>query len=140
MLAAAGYVRERVQLYICLDTLEYVARGGRIGHARRLLGAMLNIKPLIYVNHDVGIVEPGGMALTRRKALEMLYSKFFALMNTNRTLHIAVLHGDAAQDAAEMYDRVYQQYRPEELLVNITCPALGINTGPNTIALCGYNS
>ncbi len=44
----------------CLDTLEYLYRGGRIGNARRLLGTMLNLKPLIEVNHDKGIVEPAG--------------------------------------------------------------------------------
>lgn len=139
MLAAAENVRKRVQLYICLETLEYVARGGRIGRARRLLGAMLNIKPLIFINHEAGIVEPGGMAMTRKKGLDLLYHTFFSLMNVTHPMHIAVLHGDAAQDAAAMVDRVQAEYHPEELLTNITCPALGINTGPQAIALCGYS-
>lgn len=139
MLAAAEDVRKRVQLYICLETLEYVARGGRIGHARRLLGTMLNIKPLIFINHEAGIVEPGGMAMTRHKGLDLLYSKFFSRVNVKKPMHIAVLHGDAAQDAAKMLDRVQADYHPAELLTNITCPALGINTGPQAIALCGYS-
>jgi DegV family protein with EDD domain len=139
MLAAAERVRERVQLYICLDTLEYLYRGGRIGNARRLVGTMLNIKPLIYINHELGIVEAGGMAMTRRKSLETLYSKYFSLMDVTRPLHIAVLHGDASQDAAEMFDRVQREYHPVELLTNITGPALGIHTGPLAIALCGYS-
>jgi DegV family protein with EDD domain len=139
LLAAVERVRQRVQLQICLDTLEYVYRGGRIGNARRLAGAMLNIKPLIYVNHEVGIVEAGGMAMTRRKSLEMLYNKFFSLLDVSRPLRVAVMHGDADQDAAEMYDRVYREHHPVELLTNITGPALGINTGPQTVALCGYS-
>ncbi len=139
MVAAAETVRRRVQLYIGLDTLEYVARGGRIGRARRLLGSMLNIKPLIFVNHEVGIVEPGGMALTRGKMLELLYKKFFSLVTVDLPMRIAVLHGDAARDAAEMIERIRREFHPLELLTNITCPALGINTGPHAIALCGYS-
>jgi DegV family protein with EDD domain len=138
LLAAADRVRQRAQLYIGLDTLEFLYRGGRIGNARRLVGAMLNIKPLIYVEHATGIVEAGGMALTRRKSLDMLYSKFFSLMDVNRPLHVAVMHGDAEQDAAEMFDRVHREYPQAEVLTNITGPALGINTGPKAIALCGY--
>jgi fatty acid kinase fatty acid binding subunit len=139
ILAAAERVRRCVELYICLDTLEYVYRGGRIGNASRLVGAMLNIKPLIYINHESGIVEAGSMAMTRRRGLEMLYNKFFSLVNPSRPMHIAVLHGDAAEDAAVMVERVRREYHPRELLTNITGPALGINTGPLAIALCGYN-
>lgn len=138
MLAAAEKVRQRVQLYICLDTLAYVYRGGRIGNAQRLVGTMLNIKPIIYVDHKTGTVEASGMALTRRKSLELLYQKFFEQMDGHKNMRIAVLHGDAAQDAAALYDRVKQEYHPAELLTNITCPILGIHTGPQAVALAGY--
>ena len=138
MLAAAEKVRKKVQLYICLDTLEYVYRGGRIGNARRLVGTMLNIKPLIYVDHEAGVVEPGGMAMTRRKGIDLLYQKFFSQLDTRRPMHIAVLHGDATRDAAALADKVRQEHSPAELLTNITCPTLGIHTGPQAIALCGY--
>lgn len=139
ILAAAERVRKRVHLYIGLDTLEYVARGGRIGNARRLLGTMLNVKPLIFVDHDSGVVEPIGMAMTRRKMLNQLFEKFFAQLDPSRPMHIAVLHGDAAEDAAALCERVQQEYHPAELLTNITGPILGLNTGPQAIALCGYS-
>ncbi len=138
MLAAAEAVRQRVQLYIVLDTLEYVYRGGRIGNARRLVGNMLNVKPMIAVDHESGIVEPAGMAMTRRKSLEMLYKRFFSELDTRRPLHVAVLHGDAAKDADLLAGRVEQDYPQAERLYNITCPVLGIHTGPQAIALCGY--
>jgi DegV family protein with EDD domain len=139
MLAAAERVRQYVHLYICLDTMEYLYRGGRIGNARRLVGAMLNIKPMIYIDHEEGIVEAASVTMTRRKSLETLYKKFFSLVDATPPIHIAVLHGDAASDAATMFDQVQQEYHPDELLTNITGPALGINTGPKAIALCGYH-
>ena len=138
MLAAAQKVRDNVQLYISLDTLEYLYRGGRIGNARRLIGAMLNIKPLIYVDHATGIVEPGGMSPTRKRAIDQMYRKFFAQFNDKSNLHVAVLHGGAPQDAAALVERVQREFQPVELLTNITCPALGLNTGPQALALAGY--
>lgn len=138
ILAAACRVRDRVQLYICLDTLEYVARGGRIGNASRMLGAMLNIKPVIFVDPHTGTVEPAGMAVTRHKAVDLLYRKFFNLLDGQQNMHIAVLHGDAAGEAAALYERVFREKVPAEMLTNITGPVLGINTGPQTLALCGY--
>lgn len=139
ILAAASRVRDRAQLYICLDTLEYVAHGGRIGNARRMLGTLLNIKPVIYVDPQTGLVEPSGMAMTRHKSVEMLYQKFFALLDGQPNTHIAVLHGDAAEDAQVLYQRVQREHAPAEILTNITGPVLGINTGPQALALCGYS-
>ena len=128
-----------MQLYIGLDTLDYVHRGGRIGNARRLLGTMLNIKPLIQVEHEKGTVEPAGRAMTRQKGIDLLYRSFFAKMEPCRSMHIAVLHGDAAADAAVLLNRVQQEFHPAELVTNITCPTIGINTGPRALALCGYS-
>ncbi|HEX9017791.1 MAG TPA: DegV family protein [Anaerolineaceae bacterium] len=139
MLAAADSVRQRVQLYIALDTLEYVYRGGRIGNASRLIGALLNIKPLLYVDHQTGVVEPAGRSMTRRKSIDLLYNNFFAQVGSTDHLHLAVLHGGAAAEAGELLERVRNDFRPVELLTNITCPVLGINTGPQALALCGYS-
>lgn len=139
ILDAAEQVRRKIRLIVCLDTLEYLYRGGRIGNARRLLGTMLNLKPLIEVNHDKGIVEPAGRAMTRRNGLDQLYKSFFAGLGSNGKMHIAVMHGDAAGDAEVLVERVQQEYQPVELLTNITGPALGINTGPRAIALIGYS-
>ena len=138
MLAAAELVRERVQLFICLDTLDFVHRGGRIGNARHLLGTVLKVKPILTVDHKSGQVESGGLARTRGRAIEMIYEKFFALMDTTRPLHVAVLHGMAEAEARQLEERIRQEYQPAELFTHLTGPVLGLNTGPRAIALCGY--
>jgi hypothetical protein len=55
-----------------------------------------------------------------------------------RPLHIAVLHGNAPEDAALLANRIRQEYQPAELLINITGPVLGLHTGPRALALCAY--
>ncbi len=54
MIDAAARVRDRLVLIVCLDTLEYLHRGGRIGSATRFIGSLLDIKPLVLINHKRG--------------------------------------------------------------------------------------
>lgn len=138
MVAAAARVRSKMVQIVCLDTLEYLQRGGRIGMATRLIGTLLNLKPLVQINHETGLVEASGQARTRRKSIETLQERFFNGIEAGKPLHVAVLHGDALPEAEELAERIQQEYAPKELLINITGPVLGIHTGPRALALCGY--
>lgn len=53
--AAINELRGRIELYACVDTLEYVYRGGRISRTAYALGTITNVKPVLYVNHDGGV-------------------------------------------------------------------------------------
>ncbi|HEY9153131.1 MAG TPA: DegV family protein, partial [Anaerolineales bacterium] len=134
----ADRVREKLVQIVCLDTLEYLHRGGRIGTATKFLGSLLDIKPLVQINHRTGIVEPSGQARTRRKSIDVLIERFFEQIEKGRPIHVAVLHGNALDEAQVIAERIRQTYAPKELLINITGPVLGINTGPRALALCGY--
>ncbi len=138
ILQTVDEVRRRLVQIVCLDTLEFLYRGGRIGNATRLVGSLLNLKPLVQINHETGLVESSGQARTRRKSIEMLVQRFFELLQPGKLLHVAVLHGNAPEEAAEIAGRIQAEHSPAELLVNITGPVLGINTGPRALALCGY--
>jgi DegV family protein with EDD domain len=131
-------VRQRLVQLVAMDSLEYLQRGGRIGGAVKWVGTLLNIKPLVAINHLTGIVEPASMARTHTALIELLYHKFFEKLKDGRNLRIAVLHGNALHEAEALARRIQEQFRPLELLVNITGPVLGINTGPGALALCGY--
>jgi DegV family protein with EDD domain len=138
MVAAAAKVRSKLVQIVCLNTLEYLQRGGRIGMATRLIGTLLSLKPLVRINHDTGLVEACGQARTRRKSIETLLERFFDGIEAGYPLHIAVLHGDALLEAEGLVGRIQKDYSPKELLINITGPVLGIHTGPRALALCGY--
>jgi DegV family protein with EDD domain len=142
MMAAVDRVRQTLVQFVYLDTLEYLYKGGRIGNATRFIGALLDLKPIVEINHRTGLVEGADRVRTRRKGIEALYQHFFrefaAAISAQRPLHIAVLHGGAPEDAALLAERVRQEYRPAELLINITGPVLGLHTGPRALALCGY--
>jgi len=139
MVAVADAVRKRLVQFVLMDSLEYLARGGRIGNAKRWIGTVLQIKPLVSINHENGLVEPAATPRTRQRAIETLYQMFFERLDVTRPLHIAVLHGNALESAQHLAERIQNEFHPLELLINITGPVLGINTGPGALALCGYN-
>ncbi len=139
MIAAADRVRRGLVQIVYLDTLDYLHKGGRIGGAAHLIGTLLNIKLLVHINHETGLVEPEGRARTRKSGIEQLYQAFFRQLDTSRPLHIAVLHGNCRPDAEALAERIRQEYRPQELLISVTGPVLGVHTGPGALALCGYS-
>lgn len=139
MIAAADEVRKRLVQFVLMDSLEYLARGGRIGNAKRWIGTLLQVKPLVFINHESGLVEPAATPRTRQRAIETLYQMFFERLDVTRPLHIAVLHGNALEAAQQLAERIQNEFHPLELLLNITGPVLGINTGPGALALCGYH-
>ena len=70
--------------------------------------------------------------------MKMLYNRFFKSIGEGNGLHIGVLHGNALEEAQKLAERIEKEFNPVELIVNITGPVLGVNTGPGALALCGY--
>lgn len=131
-------VRQGLALVVGMESLDYLQHGGRIGEAAKWAGAMLKVKPIVRINHRTGLVEPAGLVRTHSALVEQLYQKFFAQLNGREKLRVAVLHGNAPDQAAALAKRIREEHHPLELLVNTTGPVLGINTGPGALALCGY--
>ena len=131
-------IRDSMVQLVMLDTLEFLYRGGRIGNARKLIGSLLDIKPIVRINHQTGLVESDSQARTYKKAVKLLYNRFFSQMDTGKRMHIAVLHGNAMEAAKQLMEWIESEFHPYELITNMTGPVLGINTGPGALALCGY--
>jgi DegV family protein with EDD domain len=131
-------VRDKLVQVVAMQTLDYLQTGGRIGDAAKWVGTLLRVKPVVTINHQTGRVEPAGLARTYHSLLNMLQKKFFEGIEAGKKLHVAVLHGDALEEAQKLADKIREEFDPVELIINITGPVLGINTGPGALALCGY--
>ncbi len=139
MIAAANRARTRMALLLYLDSVEYLYRGGRIGGAARFVSHLFNIKLLLYIDHETGRFEGLERARSRERGIEALFRAFAERMDRTKPLRVAVLHGDALRDAGSLAWRVQRELAPEELILSITGPVLGVHTGPGAIALCGYS-
>lgn len=138
MVAAAEDARSRMAQLVYMESIEYLHKGGRIGNAVNLLGTLLKIKPVVYIDHETGMVNVETAARTRKRGINTLYKGFFKRLDTTKPLHVAVLHGDVPEDAQALAARIREELNPKELVINITGPVLGINTGPEALALAGY--
>jgi DegV family protein with EDD domain len=82
--------RSDVRLYVVLETLEYLKRGGRVSPARAAIGEVLSIKPIITL--EDGVVETADRPRTRGKAR----TRLLELLGRWRPEQLAVLHAQSA--------------------------------------------
>ena len=120
----------RNHVRICLDTLEYLHRGGRIGTAQKLMGSVLKINPIVGVAD--GLVEGIARTRSREKALDWLYN-FVAGFANIKTL--AVEHGTTPDEAETFIQRLESVFPMEKILRSTIGPALGAHLGPHAIAV-----
>lgn len=121
---------DRVHVVCLLDTLEYLQKGGRIGRARSMLGALLSIKPLVQVQD--GEVAPFERVRTRSRALERL----FELATADRTIK-RIFVGSAGNDAdAEAFAERLRPLLPHtDVRLGQIGPVVGVYAGPNTLGI-----
>ncbi len=138
MVDAADQARSTMVYIITLNTLEYLHKGGRIGGASHFIGNLLNLKPQISVDHKSGEVAGGRRSRTRKKALNDLFVDFFDQIDQEKPLRIAVLHNAALEEAETLAEKIKSDIIPEEIIISIVSPVLGVHTGPRAVAICGY--
>lgn len=71
IVTAVEAMRDRIVLYACINTLEYLYKGGRISHLSYTLGTLAQIKPIIHVDHH-GRVDIPAKAMGMRKGMDHL--------------------------------------------------------------------
>jgi DegV family protein with EDD domain len=124
---------------LTVDTLEYLHRGGRIGAAAKFLGSLVQLKPLLEVNHDTGVLEPVERVRTRRRALSRLLEETFKRVDPSKPTRVAIVHGGAAEDAQALRQEVERTYEPLEVIVSAITPVLGVHGGPGAVLVVAYN-
>lgn len=134
VVAVAEDTKKRVGLVLSLDTLEYLARGGRIGRAASLLGSLLGVKPVLTIGQD-GVVEPVGRTRGMNSAMRYMV-EHVAERASGGPLKLSVMHADAIQRARELLELAKRRLRPEsEVYVAEFTPVMGAHVGPGLVGL-----
>jgi fatty acid kinase fatty acid binding subunit len=125
--AAATHAADAMKVYGVIDTLENLKRGGRIGGAQALLGAMLSIKPVIEVRD--GVVEQESKQRTRSRALRYLADKVTAAGPLRR---LAVFGADAPD--MDAFLTLLAGITPQNpVLMGDIGPVIGTHAGPGAV-------
>ncbi len=133
ILARLEQVRRATETVFTLDTLEYLARGGRIGRVQSLAGSLLNIKPLINVSHEDGKYNTVGRSRTTGKALADIAAHLERLYRDSGPLWVSVMHGRMHERAEELAQLIRARLPVGRLEVLRVSPVLGVHTGPGVI-------
>jgi len=127
-------------ILLTVETLEFLHRGGRIGGAQRLVGTMLNFKPILEVVD--GRIEPNERVRTRKKSLNRLVELAVEKIGDRRPVYLAVIHANAVEDAERVMEMVGEQLPLKARVVTSVAPTVGTHTGPGTIGIAymaGYD-
>ncbi len=129
----AAEVRARardIDLYVALDTLEYLRKGGRVSPARAAIGTVLSIKPIITVTD--GAVETADKVRTRTKARE----RAIELLTARPLEWIVILHTPTADAGAfrdEVLARLPSEVEPAHVMTAVVGPSVGPHIGPSCL-------
>jgi DegV family protein with EDD domain len=118
------------------DTLKYLYLGGRIGRAQRLMGTLLNIKPLIGMVN--GVITPLGQERSRRRAYQAMVDLLEKAVGPGGRIKIAYVHAGAREEVEKLQEMVEARLTCVESFIAELSPALAVHTGPGTAGLCYF--
>lgn len=122
--------RDDIGVFLALDTLEYLKRGGRISGARAAIGTLLSVKPIIEVKH--GLVEVAERVRTRGKVRERLVE----LLTKRPIERLSILHTTEAgveEFAEQLVASVPGGIDPSKVTIDLVGPSVGPHLGPGCV-------
>jgi len=136
--ACVASYADRARLLFTVDTLEFLARGGRIGKARAMAGQLLHIKPILAIRD--GEVEPIKRVRGNQKAFMEFVSQFREHSTDGAGLRVGIAHADAPDRATQLQKMVRHERPHAEIDVITTLGAVvGTHAGPGTVGFFWFD-
>jgi DegV family protein with EDD domain len=123
----------RGRLYFLVDTLEYLAKGGRIGGAKKLLAELLEIKPILQVKN--GQVESFEQQRTRKRAIARLVEVVVESCPGGDESHLCVLQVQAEAEAAVLVEELKSKVNVQHIPIYELPPAIVVHSGPKAMGV-----
>jgi DegV family protein with EDD domain len=130
--------RDNHGLLFTVDTLEFLARGGRIGRARAFAGQLMNVKPIL------AIVDAEVVPVKRVRGNRKAFQEFVDALDTRTsdvpTLHIGIAHADAPERMAEL-EKMVRDRRPQAQIEAETSlgAVVGTHSGPGCVGFFWFD-
>jgi DegV family protein with EDD domain len=118
-----------LRIWFCVDTLEYLRRGGRIGAAAALLGGALKIKPILTFETEITPVE---RVRTASRAFERMVD-YMEMRRSDGADGWVVQHVQAPELAERLVERGREVFGSDPLFVSEIGPVIGAHVGPGLL-------
>ncbi|PYZ98353.1 fatty acid-binding protein DegV [Alteribacter lacisalsi] len=129
-------MKENSSLYIMVDTLEYLVKGGRIGRGKALVGSLLKIKPVASLAD--GVYTPVTKVRTHMQMVNFFRKKFEEETAGKKVKGIGIAHADAMELAKKLKESIGQLTDFTDIDIFTTTPIISTHTGPGALALMYY--
>jgi len=136
VIQAAQDMMDRVNAIAMLDTLYYLAKGGRIPKAAAWAGSLFKIKPILDATGDVRLLE---RCRTRKRAMQRLLY-IMRQRSGGRPICVNLMHANAPEEAERLKADILSQFDCVEFYVTDFTPVIGTHTGPGSIGLSFYTA
>ncbi|OZS79099.1 fatty acid-binding protein DegV [Tetzosporium hominis] len=128
----------QVEHFFTVEDLDYMARGGRVSKTSAFVGGLLNIKPVLHVEH--GKLIPIEKVRSRKKVIKRLVELVgeHGVNLDKQTVHIS--HGDDEQAAEELKALLTEAYGVQQFEIQMIGSAIGAHVGPGALSVFFYNT
>ncbi len=133
ILALADAIIKDMRLFIMVDTLKYLHKGGRIGGASALLGSAIQIKPILYLDEE-GKIDTLEKVRTKKKAVQRMIQLVVEKAG-KKDAHIGLIHAEAKEEANSILKEIEGRISCSESGVYIISPVIGTHVGPGALAV-----
>jgi DegV family protein with EDD domain len=124
---------ERMRVMFTVDTLDYLHRGGRMKGSQALVGTLLGIKPVLWLNE--GRIELWSKARGKKKALDTMLEETIKAMPASEPVR-AILFDAAAHGEAEALGKALgERLNVEQLYQAQIGPVVAAHVGPGCVAM-----
>ena len=126
-----------------LDDLMYMHRGGRLSKASAMLGSLLHVKPLIYLDNESKVLSSGHVRGSK-KAIRMLIERMAKCMEgsgqkddfiTQNQDIIMICHSDCEQAALQLKEQITETFGFENVMIHTAGPVIGCHAGPGAVGV-----
>lgn len=130
------YSVERSHVYFCVNTLEYLVKGGRIGKVTGIVGTALNLKPVISCNEDgvyYTVAKSRGREKSLHKAVDLVLGQ---ISRCTSRYHVGVAQAGAPEEAKQVI-ALLRDHLPKDQIIfeGPISPALTVHTGPGLLGI-----
>ncbi|MEH7441571.1 DegV family protein [Bacillus sp. JJ1122] len=129
-------VREHTRLFVVVDTLENLVKGGRIGKGKALIGSLLNIKPIASL--EGGEYTPVSKARSHSQVVKYLKNQFSEDVKGKKIKGVGLVHAEGLKLAATLKEAIQEATGYGDIDIEDTTPIISTHTGVGAIGFMYY--
>jgi len=122
------------RIYVDVDTLKYMVRGGRVSPLKGLIARLLNLKPIVGLDEE-GKATATGKSFSRKANMKKIISLISNFASSNRIWNYAIVHAAAPQRALEYKTKLTHALAKEPVYVMELSPVVGVHNGVGAVGI-----